>query len=206
MYLRSVKSLLAMASFLPASIILAQSPLPKIVTVSFTQAVMQTNEAQHDFAALQSKFAPRQARIEGLNKEVQELQKVLNDSGEKLGTSERNARIQSLADKEKQLQRAEEDYRNDSQSEGQTAFQLVAQKVFEFLQDYAKQRGLSAVIDRGNDSAPVVWYAAQDIDITNALISAYNAQSGIAAPGATMQTHPSLSQPQNVPTPAKSHP
>jgi hypothetical protein len=38
------------------------------------------------------------------------------------------------------------------------------------------------VIDRGTDAAPIVWYAADDVDITAELIKAYNAKSGVPAP------------------------
>jgi hypothetical protein len=40
------------------------------------------------------------------------------------------------------------------------------------------------VIERGSDANPVVWYAVANLDITNQLIQAYNAQSGVAAPAA----------------------
>ena len=45
------------------------------------------------------------------------------------------------------------------------------------VQTYSQQHGYSAVIERGSDAAPVVWYAAGNLDITDELIKAYNAQS-----------------------------
>ncbi len=193
-------------ALLPTSILLAQVPLAKIATVSFTDAVMQTNEAQRDFGALQSKFAPRQAQIETLNKEIEDLRKLLSNPGENLSDADRSSRMQTLSAKEKQLQREEEDFRNDSQSESQAAFQVVAKKVFDFLQDYAKQRGYAVVIERGNDTSPIVWYAAQDIDITSGLISAYNIKSGVPAPGPSIHGNPSPTQPPNAPVPSKPRP
>jgi hypothetical protein len=41
----------------------------------------------------------------------------------------------------------------------------------------------SAVIERGSDAAPVVWYAAGNLDITDELIKAYNAQSSAGPAG-----------------------
>jgi hypothetical protein len=40
------------------------------------------------------------------------------------------------------------------------------------------------VVERGSDASPVVWYSAGNLDITDALVKAYNAQSGVAAPAA----------------------
>ena len=148
-----------------------------IVTLSFNSTVLQTAEAQRELGALQAKLAPRQAQLQSLNNEVETLRKQLTDAGDKLSDTERETRERSLETKEKELQRQAEDFRNDSQNESQQVFQKVAQKVYAFLQTYSQQHGYSAVIERGSDAAPVVWYAAGNLDITDELIKAYNAQS-----------------------------
>ncbi len=154
-----------------------------IVTLSFNSAVLQTAEAQRELGALQAKLAPRQAQLQSLNNEVEALRKQLADAGDKLSDTERETRERSLETKEKELQRQAEDFRNDSQNESQQVFQKVAQKVYAFLQTYSQQHGYSAVIERGSDAAPVVWYAAGNLDITDELIKAYNAQSSAGPAG-----------------------
>ena len=154
-----------------------------IVTLSFNSAVLETAEAKRELGALQAKLAPRQAQLQSLNNEVEALRKQLTDAGDKLSDTERATRERALETKEKELQRQAEDFRNDSQNESQQVFQKVAQKVYAFLQTYSQQHGYSAVIERGSDAAPVVWYAAGNLDITDELIKAYNAQSP-AAPAA----------------------
>jgi outer membrane protein len=148
-----------------------------IVTLSFNSAVLETAEAQRELGALQAKLAPRQTQLQSLNNEVEALRKQLTDAGDKLSDTERATRERSLETKQKELQRQAEDFRNDSQNESQQVFQKVAQKVYAFLQTYSQQHGYSAVIERGSDAAPVVWYAAGNLDITDELINAYNAQS-----------------------------
>jgi outer membrane protein len=148
-----------------------------IVTLSFNSAVLQTAEGQRELGALQAKVAPRQTQLQSLNNEVEALRKQLTEAGDKLHDTERETRERSLETKEKDLQRQAEDFRNDSQTESQQVFQKVAQKVYAFLQTYSQQHGYSAVIERGSDAAPVVWYAAGNLDITDELIKAYNAQS-----------------------------
>ncbi|HEX3436303.1 MAG TPA: hypothetical protein VHT24_06005 [Pseudacidobacterium sp.] len=52
------------------------APSPQnVVTISFSAAVLQTNEAQKDLDDLQKKFAPRQALIQALNTEVGNMKK-----------------------------------------------------------------------------------------------------------------------------------
>jgi outer membrane protein len=155
---------------------------PNIATISFNALVLQTNEAQRDLGALQTKFAPRQAQLQSLNSEIETARKQLSDTADKLSDQEKEARTQALNTKEKQLEREADDFRTDSESEAQQAFQRVAQKVFVFLQDYAREHRYAAIIDRGTDAAPIVWYAADNIDITADLIKAYNAKSGVPAP------------------------
>jgi outer membrane protein len=179
------------ALFLFVVTVLAQAEVPvsqKIVAVSFNAAVLQTAEAQKEMGALKARFAPRQAQLQTLNDEVESLRKQLSDPANKLSETEMTARQRSLESKEKQLQRQAEDFKNDSDSESQQAFQRVAQKVYAFLQTYAQQHGYSAVIERGSDAAPVVWFAAADMDITDQLVKAYNAQSSGVSTGSAAKS------------------
>jgi outer membrane protein len=161
----------------------AQAPPDKLVTqyvvvLNFNEAVLRTSEAQKALTALQAQFTPRQSQLQALNDEVETLRKQMESTNDKVSESERATRVQTLDKKEKQLQRQVEDFKTDSQTESQQVFQRVAQKVFSFLQTYAPQHGYSAVIERGSDASPVVWYAASNMDITGQLIKAYDGQSG----------------------------
>jgi outer membrane protein len=178
----------------------AQPTAHNIVTVSFNTAVLQTAEAQRELGALQGKFAPRQAQLKSLNDEIEALRKQLQTPADRLSDAERASREQSLTTKEKQFQREAEDFKNDSGSESQQLYQSVAQKVYAFLQTYAQRHGYAVVVERGSDSAPVVWYAAANLDITDELIKAYNAQSGSVTPGSASK--PTLAKPTSInPTP-----
>jgi outer membrane protein len=148
-----------------------------IVTVSFNTAVLQTAEAQKGLSALQARFAPKQKQLQTLNDEVENLRKQLADGSSNLSDAERATRGRSLESKEKELQREAEDLKSDSQNESEQVFQRVAQKVYAFLQTFSQQHGYSAVIERGSDANPVVWYAAGNMDITEELIKAYNVQA-----------------------------
>jgi outer membrane protein len=163
----------------------AQTQLQPVVVVNFNALVVQTNESQRDLRALEAKFAPRQAQLQALNDDIEASRKQLADLGDKLNDQQRASRTQLLEAKVKRLQRLAEDFRSDSETEGQQAFQKVAQEVFSFIGEYARQHGYTFVIDRGPDSAPFVWYAAENVDITTQLLTAYNMKSGISSPQAT---------------------
>ena len=160
----------------------SQAKLQNIVTVSFNAAVLQTTEARKSLSALEARYAPKQKQLQALNDVVEGLRKQLADTSSNLSDAERATRAQSLESKEKELQREAEDFKSDSQSESEQIFQRVATKVYAFLQTFSQEHGYTAVIERGSDAYPVVWYAAGNMDITDELIKAYNAQAEGASP------------------------
>ncbi len=170
----------------------AQASLVKVATVNFSAAVLATGEARHDLAALQSKYAPREAELQRLNDAVEAQKKQLSAAENQLSDSERNNKAEDLSNKEKQLQREAEDFRNDSQSDSQKVFQRVAQRLYPLLQDYSRQHGYSLVVERGSDANPIVWYADNGIDITELVAKAYDAKFGkTALPDSPATTAPS---------------
>jgi outer membrane protein len=173
----STFSLLSAQSSTPGS----APSAPRIVTLNFNEAVLGTAEAERSLGALQKKYAPRDQQLQRLNDEIEALKKTLDATGTTLPEAEKNQRLQELGTKEKQLQREAEDFKNDSQTESQQVFQQIAQKVFAFLQQFSQQHGYEAVLERGADTAPIVWYAAKDVDITDLIVKSYDAQSGLGA-------------------------
>lgn len=194
------KQLVTIAALLACSLLggvgLAQTPAGA-VTVSFNEAVMHTAEAQKQMAALETKYAPRQAKLKELNDQIAAGQKQLQATGSTLSQAELASRQQALTVKQKQLQRDAEDYKADTQTDSQEVFQSVAQKMYGFLQKYAQQHNYPMVVERGSDAQPVVWYAAANLDITADLVKAYDAQAGVAAPAAKTSA-PSAPKPQTT--------
>jgi outer membrane protein len=184
----------------------SQAKLQNIVTVSFNAAVLQTAEARKSLSALEARYAPKQKQLQALNDEVEGLRKQLADTSSNLSDAERATRARLLESKEKELQREAEDFKSDSQGESEQIFQRVAQKVYAFLQTFSQQHGYTAVIERGSDAYPVVWYAAGNMDITDELIKAYNAQAeGASSAPANAPAH-SASPKASKPLPDKPTP
>src|SRR5579872_2086892 len=153
----------------------------KVAVINFQQAVGATNEFQRDFADLQKKYQPREQSLQQQNTEIETLKKQLQDGSEKISDTDREARMRSIDDKTKSLQRAAEDLRNDEQSDGQETFQQVGQKVFDVMSTYAQQHGFSLILDASQQNSGVFW-ASPNTDITKAVTEAYNVKSGIPAP------------------------
>jgi outer membrane protein len=161
----------------------------KVAVINFQQAVGATNEFQRDFADLQKKYQPREQSLQQQNTEIETLKKQLQDGSEKISDTDREARMRSIDDKTKSLQRAAEDLRNDEQSDGQETFQQVGQKVFDVMSTYAQQHGFSLILDASQQNSGVFW-ASPNTDITKAVTEAYNVKSGIPAPPPSVPSAP----------------
>jgi outer membrane protein len=173
----------------------------KIAVILFQQAVAQTNEGQRDFAQLRTKFEPKQNALKQQSDEIDTLKKQLQASGSTLSDTERQQRTRSIDEKEKALQRSAEDAQNDFQGEMNDLYQQLAQKVYGVMQNYVQQNQFTVVLDASQQQSPVLWVTPAS-NITEAVVQAYNQQSGVPAqPGAGAANAPaSRTSPNHAPT------
>lgn len=186
-----MKRLLTIASLAAAAMLpLAQAQKPaaaandapsKVAVIAFQAAVAKTNEGQTSFAELEKKFQPKQESIDSLKTQVDTLTKQLQTDGPKLTDSERSARAKAIDDKTKELDRTAQEARTDFQQEIGQAYGALAEKVYGVMKAYAEQNGYTLVLDYSGQQSPVL-FAGQTTDITDKVIAAYNAKSGVPAP------------------------
>jgi outer membrane protein len=154
-------------------------------TVNVEQAIFATNEGQRDFEALSKKLEPKQNELKSQNDEVESLKKQLNTQGEKLNEESRATLVKQIEQKQKSLERAVQDARDDAQGQQNEIAQRILQKMGPMLVKYAADNGFGVIIDTSNPwpNGPVLW-AGPAVDITRSVVELYNAQSGVPAPAA----------------------
>src|ERR1700733_6915885 len=81
----------------------------KIAIISFQEVVTRTNEFQRNFNDLQKKYEPKRDALKTLNDQIETLQKQLQTQSGTLSDAERESRAKTISDKQKQLQRDQED-------------------------------------------------------------------------------------------------
>jgi len=155
----------------------------KMGTINVEQAIFASNEGQRDFDALSKKLEPKQNELKGLNDEVDNLKKQLNTQGEKLNDQARATLVKQIEQKQKSLERAVQDARDDAQNQQNEIAQRILQKMAPLLVKYAADNGYGVIIDTSNPwpNGPVLW-AGPSVDITKPVVEAYNTQSGVPAP------------------------
>ncbi|HTD24903.1 MAG TPA: OmpH family outer membrane protein [Terriglobales bacterium] len=155
----------------------------KIGVIDIQTAILATNEGQREFNNLTTKFQPKQTELQGLSKEVDDLQKQFDTQGEKLNEDARANLAKQLDTKKKNLQRVYEDAQSDFESQKNDILKTLGNKVYATLDKYAKDNGFGVIVDVSSPQTPVLW-AAQSTNITKAIVDAYNVTSGVPAPPA----------------------
>jgi Skp family chaperone for outer membrane proteins len=193
----------AAAPAAPAAAAPTPQALPtKVAIIAFQQAVAATNEFQRSLGDVQKKYEPKKNALDVQSKEVDSLKQQLQ-ALPSTATDEARAKLIKDADtKEKSLQRDAEDAQNAYNSDLQEAFGKVAQKVGASAVKYCQDNGFTLMLSTGGQQGtdPILWFDASKMDITQAVVNAYNVASGVAAPA------PSAPTPARRPTPAATTP
>jgi len=163
----------------------------KIGTINIEQSIFASNEGQRDFEALSKKLEPKQTELKNLNDEVESLKKQLSTQGDKLNDDSRATLVKQVEDKQKKLERSVQDARDDAQGQQNEIAQRILQKMAPIIVKYAGDKGFGLIMDTSNPwpQGPVLW-AGPTVDITKAVVEAYNVQSGVPAPARPVTTKP----------------
>lgn len=177
----------------------------KIALIAFEQSVFATNEGQKAVEDVRKKYEPKKNQIDALAAEVDSLKKQMQASASTLSDEEKASRLKNIDVKEKQLNRDAEDDTAAYNADLQEAYGKLAVKVNVTMRKYVADNGYTLLLDvsGGQQSqSPVLW-ALPQTDVTEAVISAYNVSSGVAAPPPSA---PSASRPRPSTAPKPSTP
>jgi len=156
----------------------------KVAAINVEQAIFATNEGQRDMSALQKKFEPKFNDLKTKNDELEALNKQLTAAGV---TPDKKEEINRQIDQKKKVfDRERQDVQEDAQGQQSEIGQRIFQKMGPVIMKYAQENALGMIIDTSTPwpNGPVLWANPASIDITKAVVDAYNAQSGVPAPPA----------------------
>ncbi len=181
----------------------------KIGVVNIQQAIQESAEGKKEIDALQTRFAPKQVELKGLNDDVENLKKQYQAQAEKLSDEEKGRQAKAIDTKQKVLQRNYEDAQAEFQQAEQDVINRIGVKMVGVLEKYASANGFAVVLD-------VVLWATQGTVITKELVDAYDKANPAGAPapaakpaGATRPATPPArpaatpARPATSPTPKK---
>ena len=160
--------LAAALAVLPASFAYAQGITPaKVAIINAQKAVADTQEIKKAQAALEAKYRPREQAIQGLQTQLDTIQRQLSTPNL---APDKEAQLRADGTlKQKQLQRMGEDLQGDVNNERQDILGRAGRQMTEVVRKIAEQRGIDVVIDITN-----TIYFKPALDITAEATAAYD--------------------------------
>lgn len=178
----------------------------KIAVIEYEQVAAATNEGQHALQELQKKYEPKKTALEALGQEVDTLKKQMQSAPATMADDERASRLRAIDAKEKQLQRDGDDASTAYNADVQDALGKVAKKLGPTVIKYVQQNGYTMLLNNtGQPGGLDVLWTIPGTDISQAIVEAYNAASGVAALPPAAPT-PTRTRPAAAPKPTTAKP
>lgn len=179
----------------------------KVGAINIEAAVFGCNEGNRDLDVLRKKFEPKQNELKGENDELEGLKKQLTTTQDKLSEDALANLKKTIETKQKVFDRNVQDAQEDFGNQQQEIFSRILAKVAPIIVKYSQENGYGMIIDTSKQwpQGPVLL-AGDSLDITKAVVDAYNAQSGVPAPTSTGTAKPAAPKPATSPGAAKPAP
>jgi outer membrane protein len=157
----------------------------KIGTINIEQAIFASNEGRRDFEQLSKKFEPKQNELKGLSDEIESLKKQLNTQGQKMNEDAKATLVKQIETKQKSFDRTSQDAQEEFQSQQGEIGNNILSKMAPIIKKYVEDNGYGLLIDTSQPwpRGPVI-VSGPSMDITQAIVEAYNVKSGVPAPAA----------------------
>lgn len=163
----SVASLLVViASVFAAGMAWAQ---PKIAVINLQRAVLETAEIKKASADLEAKYKPRQAQMEKVRRELDDLQQKLQSLAGKLTAQAESDMTVQAQRRQRDLQRMGEDLQADVDLERNEVLTKSSRRMQEIVRKLAEEKALDMVIDVSN-----TVYFKPVLEITQEAIAIYD--------------------------------
>jgi outer membrane protein len=168
----------------------------KVGAINITEAIFGSNEGRRDLEALQKKFDPKQTELKSQNDELEGLKKQMTTQEGKLNEDALATLKKQIESKQKLFDRSVQDAQEEFGSQQQEIASRVLQKMAPMIVKYSQDNGFGMIVDTSKPwpQSNVLWWG-QAIDITKAVVDAYNVQSGVPAPPAAGTAKPAAPKP-----------
>ena len=178
----------------------------KVGAINIQEAIFGSNEGQRDLQTLQKKFEPKQNELKGQNDELEGLKKQLTAQQDKLNEEALATLKKQIEAKQKVFDRSVHDAQEDFGNQNQEIATRILQKMAPMIVKYSQENGFGMIVDTSKPwpQSNVLWWG-ETIDITKAVVDAYNVQSGVAAPAAAAPK-PAAPKPAGTAKPATPKP
>lgn len=183
----------------PSTAVAAPSGPSKIAIIEYEQVAAATNEGQRALQELEKKYEPKKADLETQSQQIDTLKKQLQTASTTMSDDDRAARMRDLDTKEKQLQRDSDDDTAAYNADVQDSLGKVAKKLGPTVMKYLQENGYTMLLNNtGQQGGLDVMWTVPGTDISQAIVTAYNTASGVAALPPAPPPAPTASRPRTT--------
>jgi Skp family chaperone for outer membrane proteins len=174
----------------------AAIPDGKIAVINTTVFPGAIGELKIKYEQIDGQFKDRYQKLQGVETQLKTMENDLRTKGQAMTADKLQELQTSYDDLKKRGQRDFEDLKAEYDKTIDTATKPIRDKLYQFLQTYASQRGITVMINlAGAAQAGVLAYWNPGTDVTEDFVAEYNKANPVA--GATAP------RPQPAPAPAK---
>ena len=156
----------------------------KIAIVDMQKAVLFTSDGKKAAAAIDAKFAPLKAQLEQLQKDITAKQDQFLKNRATMNEAAISAAQSEIEAMSTSLKRKREDAQQDLQEEENNQLGAIMPKLQQVINAYALLNQFNFVVDTSANPNNLV-YAHESINITAAVVAAYEKASGAPAAAAS---------------------
>jgi outer membrane protein len=150
----------------------AQTP-QKYAVINVQAAIAGTKDGQKAASELEAKAGPKKKELDQKQNDINALKDQLQKGQNTLSEATKNELYKNIQQKTTSLQRDYEDAQADMDQEQQKILQTLGQKVLATIERYARDHGISMVVDVSLQPNPVM-YASPSLDITKEIVDLYD--------------------------------
>jgi outer membrane protein len=158
-----------------------QTPPTKIGVVDLQSVIIKTKDGEKAAAELKTKFAPKQTELEKKQQNILALQTQLRNGQNTMSEENKQKLMREIDRTQALLKRDSEDANQDLESEQQRVMAELVPKIINVLNKYATENNFALVLDLSSQQTPVL-FASNTVELTRALIDAYDKSSATAPP------------------------
>jgi outer membrane protein len=174
----------------------------KIGVLNVRNAIVATAEGKQAQAQLQSQFAPKQNELQSTQKQIEDIQRRLNEGARTLSDDEK-AKLQRQGELlTRRLQRDNDGLTEELNAAQGEIVDSIGRKLLDVLDRYARENGYVAVLDTSAQGSPVIYGSAQ-ADITQEVVRLYDQAYPMKSGGAPAASTPAPKPATPAPAPAK---
>jgi outer membrane protein len=158
-----------------------QTPPTKIGVVDLQSVIIKTKEGEKAANDLKAKFAPKQSELGKKQQDMIALQTQLRNGQNTMSEENKQKLIREIDRMQALLKRDSEDANADLEQEQQRVMAELVPKIINVLNKYATENNFALVLDLSSQQTPVL-FASNTVELTRALIDAYDKSSMLADP------------------------